>query len=180
MHKKGIEQLSDAFMRAVWHFMLLMCLGVESAAPNFNPPLRPEGSPVDDPSPRTLPSSSSSTDGNRVAFVVLAVGPWYPLIGSLIERYSKAFASFPSVDVMVALSCPNLTYTARQCEEMTAKWQASTLAASVTLITTDQIGINFPQLAPILPEMGGVKPFEWAHHEPTILSRTRIASRAPT
>jgi len=106
----------------------------------------------------------------KVAFAVLASGTSYPLVVSLVERYQKAMAPFKNVDVMVVLSCSNFSHTPAECQTILSNWTSVITTVPVHLITTDTIGQNFPQLAPIEPEKAQNKPFEWAHHEPTLLS----------
>lgn len=126
-------------------------------------------SPVIKAADRTLSASVPPS----VAFVVLCSGQYYPLIGSLIQRYQKAFEEFTQVKVIVALSCPRATY-AETCDQIAAPWfTALGATVEIAVITTDLLAQNFPALAPF-PRVElsptSSKPFEWAHHEPTLLS----------
>ena len=128
--------------------------------PEFRTELQPGGS---------LPAGELFSPP-RTAFVVLASDELTPLYVSLIERYEKALAPFKTVDFIVCLSASNYTHTPAQAQALHSSWTSTLPTADIRLVTTDDIGAAFPALTPIVPLEDQRRPFEWAHHEPTLLS----------
>jgi len=114
----------------------------------------------------------------RTAWVLLASGQSNPLYVSLAKRYKAALASFKQVDFIICLSASNYTYSHTQAELLYNNWTSSLPGIDIRLVTTDDIGDHFPSLAPILPLVAQKRPFEWAHHEPTLLSVPNIGKYA--
>ena len=98
---------------------------------------------------------------------------------SLVERYRAALAPFAArMDLIVCLSASNYTHTGAQARALLANWTASLPGVNIQLVTTDDIGTNFPALAPISHFTAQARPFEWGHHEPTLLSVPHIQKYA--
>ena len=147
-----------------------------------------------------LPSMSSAVDTPevaRAAWIVLATGPTTPFYESLIRRYHSVFTSFPAIDFMVCLSGSNFTYTRAEAQQLLTNWTSALPGVTIHLVTTDTIVDTFPALSPLpsyeatygaqetsreyTMRVGSaeyesqkrhelIHSFEWAHHEPTLLS----------
>lgn len=121
----------------------------------------------------------------RTAWTVLMSDPPCPLYISLLRRYKEALAPFPNVDLIICLSLSNYSYTHDKARAMYDSWRRLLPGLDFRLVTTADIGNNFPALAPILPYNVSTpydaihRPFEWAHHEPTLLSGEQTSVPGP-
>ena len=149
---------------------LAAVLGVSPLQPTFN------GFQLQ-PSP--LPDISTPFSPPRVAWIILVAKPPTKLYVSLLQRYKAALAPFKTVDLLVCLSASNHSYTEDEAQTLHAKWLKQAPGINIQLVTSKDIVTNFPALAP-LPRVEasalGTAPasthrsFEWAHHEPSLMS----------